>query len=1345
MYSFYGGRPGNSFIIIKSFETVSDMVAAFKDGPNYTDVHYDEYVIINTIDKNSEDNGKIYRRGYDFQNAEGGAEYIGTIVGPAGGAPEVQMTTEAEVAHIYQQYKDNQEFDKRFSSNSYTLTNHGLVPGKQEDTFHDEISWRCCSLRDAETKTNTVAYIGFTIPYPVIDFTLRKVDPYTSLVANRIDDGTHPFYEKWQLEIPKGIKGDTFKNLQVITANNEDGVEPYTGQENDRTNGRKILVYEFYEYDQTANPTPKKIYVGDYNIIESINATQDGTIIINYSHDKEVFLNNLLKWITDVNYEQDGGQLSIAYNNGSPSDNFKIKQIQNVSFSDNGTLIFTYNTNELDEDGHPISDGHDGYRKQADMFTGIKWITSIELAEDEDAEVEEGESKPIKGLKISYNDNTDDTFDQFSWIDYVTINEENGTIDTVLSNGRVISSEGGVQIRWITGAELTSNGELKFTWNDGSATSVPNQPIKWIENVELTDSGDLILTWNDDNKEPVTLNKTTPIKWINDIEKTASGDLAITYNTGSQVFEKALYVPTDISFREEDRKIRIQWNGEEYRDLTDSLTIITDVAVDKMGNFLVKMLPTPSNSNITYNGTSGWSYIGTFGTEVFNFQDTSATIPIGHYFNGIIRGKNLYFTASSTKLLSKLITSIRATSGQFIAYQASTGNAVTDTIDFLQKTQNSEVSITSDLLGMNIIVNNVVEQAVQSPIPVFIEVVNPINLAFEMNQQSEEIVSLNLEARLAALEDDFQSTLNKMNLPQMKIYLLYHEGTYTEPWVGGRSGLPIFSTMGDCFIVSCGDTTVLVDASSKEHMDNTILPKIKRLICPDFSSNDSRIMAITDKIHRINHVIVSHYHRDHIEGFETLLNNENFSLLFDDNCKFYLPELPDNRFQDGDDTLAGLTTACRTLKDWISNAPRVSTETIIIQPWEAGRVEKTIIFDENNPLFSVRFLNANPNEFATYYTETAYNESPNTGTRYNNFSLVAEFKHGNVTFLSPGDIELPAQKHIAPYITKSPDIYKLEHHTFTVESDPDYLKRINPKIAFVLGRNDQNLDRYGRSKTIQHIINATNAIIMGQNYDYCIGYITSDGFNVYASGDGITNKGLMLATVGEKVQRVPNNSPTTPSLNNIRKPGTYYMTGGTKTDFKTIVNAPFAYYFKLIVCTITDSTNRVKATDQSNYENCVQIAISRLGEIAIRNYWNFTWSKWNYISIKGREPLTFSGNFVVNGIMGSKSQIYCTIPLTQPIDPDLYTVTINKARCKAYIYNHQIWGNDNEIGGDFKTTTGCSTKAWVTPFGISLQLNYKVGEGGFGGAIVGAPVTIEFKGSDTDNTNHGFSATLTRK
>ena len=30
MYSFYGGRPGNSFVIITTFKSVKDMITAFK-------------------------------------------------------------------------------------------------------------------------------------------------------------------------------------------------------------------------------------------------------------------------------------------------------------------------------------------------------------------------------------------------------------------------------------------------------------------------------------------------------------------------------------------------------------------------------------------------------------------------------------------------------------------------------------------------------------------------------------------------------------------------------------------------------------------------------------------------------------------------------------------------------------------------------------------------------------------------------------------------------------------------------------------------------------------------------------------------------------------------------------------------------------------------------------------------------------------------------------------------------------------------------------------------------------------------------------------------------------------
>jgi len=30
---------------------------------------------------------------------------------------------------------------------------------------------------------------------------------------------THPYYNKWHLDIPKGVKGDTIRNLKVTTFN----------------------------------------------------------------------------------------------------------------------------------------------------------------------------------------------------------------------------------------------------------------------------------------------------------------------------------------------------------------------------------------------------------------------------------------------------------------------------------------------------------------------------------------------------------------------------------------------------------------------------------------------------------------------------------------------------------------------------------------------------------------------------------------------------------------------------------------------------------------------------------------------------------------------------------------------------------------------------------------------------------------------------------------------------------------------------------------------------------------------------------------------------------------------
>jgi len=90
------------------------------------------------------------------------------------------------------------------------MANDGLIPGKdEEENFHDTIKWVSYSFRDPEGR-DTIAHVGFKIPYPVIDFETSNIDFWDSIETIRIDDKTHPFYEKWKINMPRGQKGDSF-------------------------------------------------------------------------------------------------------------------------------------------------------------------------------------------------------------------------------------------------------------------------------------------------------------------------------------------------------------------------------------------------------------------------------------------------------------------------------------------------------------------------------------------------------------------------------------------------------------------------------------------------------------------------------------------------------------------------------------------------------------------------------------------------------------------------------------------------------------------------------------------------------------------------------------------------------------------------------------------------------------------------------------------------------------------------------------------------------------------------------------------------------------------------------
>lgn len=418
--SFYGGRRGASFVIVKNYVDVLSMVTDFSQGNDFTEVKFDEYVLINNPRKNHPDNGKIFRRGYDynsdrtlssvtllykkqineneeeswircevselteekykelsFQNNKFetesipayGAEYVGCIVGPAGKAPLLS------IGSYEQAYSKNAdpglEIRKGQGSYSPNENNPGLIPGKDGNEYHDSIEWAYASIRNDNYGDDTQAFIGFKFPYLVTEMQTSQVEPYDNngniadmsnisrVLGENETIGTHPYYNKWHLNIPKGVKGDTFKNLRVTTYSNyiKDSNIPNTNYDrnlynyntnsillgeqddlkffaqkypklieseeekilildaneydyitgkdrNDLINAlsdKEILVYEEWNYDEKQSGQVKYYYLGDYNQIEDVALDNDGTIIVSFTNQDDKALEYKLKWIKDIN------------------------------------------------------------------------------------------------------------------------------------------------------------------------------------------------------------------------------------------------------------------------------------------------------------------------------------------------------------------------------------------------------------------------------------------------------------------------------------------------------------------------------------------------------------------------------------------------------------------------------------------------------------------------------------------------------------------------------------------------------------------------------------------------------------------------------------------------------------------------------------------------------------------------------------------------------------------------------------------------------------------------------------------------------------------------------------
>lgn len=376
--SFYGGRRGASVVIVKSYDSIAEMQAEF-DSIECT-VDYDSYVVVNTNIDGIE-SSVLYRRTLDGPVKVGtlGSSSGGGGGSSSGGVFDLVLTVPTSVPTPI----DGQ--------GEYTKTNKSLIPGYYTDesgnpVYNDSIKWVYTNVI-SEDGTSSKTYVGFTFPYSVIDFEASLVDKNdeNNPVIKKIDDGTHPFYNKWSLKIPRGEKGNSFKNLRVVSAS---WINAYFSNgfadgfilQDDNPDSQHLI----YDYQNEDSGELETYYLGKYSIINNVLFSDDGTLSFVFNGNKTVSYTKKVKWISSINLSEDG-TLTFEYNNGETPTVYEkaIKTIKDISLLDDGTFTI------IDNQGNEL-------KKE------LIWPTSILLeSAAEDTPAEEGSGS--QRLKVIYN------------------------------------------------------------------------------------------------------------------------------------------------------------------------------------------------------------------------------------------------------------------------------------------------------------------------------------------------------------------------------------------------------------------------------------------------------------------------------------------------------------------------------------------------------------------------------------------------------------------------------------------------------------------------------------------------------------------------------------------------------------------------------------------------------------------------------------------------------------------------------------------------------------------------------------------------------------------------------
>ncbi len=199
---------------------------------------------------------------------------------------------------------------------------------------------------------------------------------------------------------------------------------------------------------------------------------------------------------------------------------------------------------------------------------------------------------------------------------------------------------------------------------------------------------------------------------------------------------------------------------------------------------------------------------------------------------------------------------------------------------------------------------------------------------------------------------------------------------------------------GDCSLIKCGDINILIDTGDLVY-SRKVIKYLK-----------------SQNVDKINYMIISHPHSDHVGGLEKISQDIDIDTIYMLNIN----------------------------KDKVPND---------VDYYNINKIISQNKFNIINPVTEQK-LKVNNAEL-TFYVPTYNSEN------LNNSSIVTMVSYKDAKFLFTGDIEKASEKELLKnkYDLKA-DVLKVAHHGSNSSSTDEFLKAVNPQFCIISCGNDNS-------------------------------------------------------------------------------------------------------------------------------------------------------------------------------------------------------------------------------------------------------------------------------------------------